>query len=297
MNRFVSALALVCLTIPVAAAAPTHLLTLSELRSRPHAQPSATVHYGSDPLQVVDVWLPAGKGPFPTVLMIHGGCWTTRIADRHIMDWLSDDLRKRGIAVWNIDYRGVDRPGGGYPGTFLDVAAGADALREHASEFNLDTRHVPAIGHSAGGHLALWLAARSKLPASSPLHSDHPFPVAAVISLGGLPDLELAGRVKNGCGTEVSRKLAAGHFDETSVPRLGPIRVPQYLVNGLQDPIIPAQMATDYRQRMQAAGDRVHIDWIPASGHFDLIDPNSRAWSVAVKRLGEIMHRDLARGS
>ena len=76
------------------------------------------------------------------------------------MNWIADDLRRRGIAVWNIDYRGVDRPGGGYPGTFLDAAAAADALRDHAARYNLDLSRVVAIGHSAGGHLALWLAAR-----------------------------------------------------------------------------------------------------------------------------------------
>ena len=134
------------------------------------------------------------------------------------MDWAAADLQRRGIAVWNIDYRGVDRPGGGYPGTFLDAAAAADALAAHARALHLDTRRVVAVGHSAGGHLALWLAGRRHIPASSPLHSAHPLPIASVVSLGGLPDLELETRVANGCGTEVSATLAAGHYAETSVP-------------------------------------------------------------------------------
>ena len=283
MTRVFRALALFALTI--AAAAPHHLLTMKELTSRPRPTPSASVRYGDDPLQVVDVWLPKGHGPFPTVLMVHGGCWETSIADRHIMDWAADDLRDRGIAVWNIDYRGVDRPGGGYPGTFLDAAAAADALAAHAQDFGLDTRRIVAVGHSAGGHLALWLAARPRLPRSSPLHSGRPLPIAAVVSLGGLPDLELGTRIKNGCGTKVSAELADGHFAETSVPRLAPLGVPQYLIDGLDDPIIPAVIATDYRTRMQAAGDRVHIDWVPASGHFELIAPGSAAWAVAVGRI------------
>src|SRR3546814_14139141 len=85
--------------------------------------------------------------------MVHGGCWTTEVADRTIMNWIADDLRKRGIAVWNIDYRGVDRPGGGYPGTFLDAAAAADALAANSSRYNLDTSPLVPTGHSAGGHL------------------------------------------------------------------------------------------------------------------------------------------------
>jgi acetyl esterase/lipase len=287
MRRIVRALALLSLAAVVTSAVPPHLLTQDALASRPKPTPTTTVRYGDDSMQVVDVWLPSAKGPFPTVLMVHGGCWETHVANRHIMDWAADDLRKRGIAVWNIDYRGVDRPGGGYPGTFLDVSAAADALRVHAAEFNLDAGRIVAVGHSAGGHLALWLAARPGLPASSPLHSTRPLPIASVVSLGGIPDLELASRIENGCGTEVSTKLAAGHFAETSLPHLAPLGVPQMLVNGLEDLIIPRVFATDYEKRISAAGDRVQVDWVPDTGHFELIAPGNRAWDVAVKRIRE----------
>ena len=113
------------------------LMAWPDLLERPRPQPSVSLPYGQDPLQVVDLWLPSGEGPHPTVLMVHGGCWQSEIADRTIMNWIADDLRRRGIAVWNIDYRGVDR-GGGYPGTFLDAAAAADALRTHAGRYRLD---------------------------------------------------------------------------------------------------------------------------------------------------------------
>lgn len=267
------------------------LLTQADLTSRARPIANATVRYGQDPLQVVDLWLPRGRGPFPTVVMIHGGCWQTRIADRHLMDWAADDLRRRGYAVWNIDYRGVDRPGGGYPGTFADVAAAADAINTHAAQFHLDARRIVAVGHSAGGHLALWLAARPRLPASSPLHSDRPLPIAAVVSLGGLPDLERNMRVDNGCGKAISGKLAGGHFDDTSVPRLAPLHVPQYLINGAVDPIVPAELASDYRRRMTAAGDRVQVYLVPNSGHFELIAPGSRAWATAVRRIASAERR------
>ena len=103
-------------------------LTWPDLTSRPRPAPQATIAYGPAPEQKVDVWLPAGPGPHKTVLMVHGGCWQTGIADRSLMNWLAEDLRARGYAVWNVDYRGIDRAGGGYPGTFADVAAAADAL-------------------------------------------------------------------------------------------------------------------------------------------------------------------------
>lgn len=145
---------------PTQAQPQSELMKWPALLERPRPEPDATIAYGSDTMQKVDLWLPAGKGPHPTVLMIHGGCWQTEIADRRIMNWIADDLKKRGIAVWNIDYRGVDRAGGGYPGTFRDVAAAADAFPKHAKRYKLDGSRLVLVGHSAGGHLALWLAGR-----------------------------------------------------------------------------------------------------------------------------------------
>ena len=138
-------------------------LTWYDLTRRPRPAADVTVAYGADALQKVDVWVPRGAGPHPVVVMVHGGCWQTSIADRRLMDWVAGDLRDAGVAVWNNDYRGVDRDGGGYPGTFRDVAQAADALRDHAARYHLNIRRVVAIGHSAGGHLALWLAGRARL--------------------------------------------------------------------------------------------------------------------------------------
>ncbi|WP_395613437.1 alpha/beta hydrolase family protein [Allosphingosinicella sp.] len=267
------------------------LMTWPDLLGRPRPAPTATVHYGADPLQVVDVWVPAGAGPHPVVLMVHGGCWQTEIADRTIMNWIADDLRRRGIAVWNVDYRGVDRPGGGYPGTFQDAAAAADALRAHAADYHLDTRRVVAIGHSAGGHLALWLAGRPRLPADSPLRTANPLPIAEVVSLGGLPDLEETARSENGCGNEVIGRLTNGHFADTSVPRLAPLGLPQVLINGRQDRIIPIPYAEGYARPMRAAGDDVRIRMLDHTGHVELVAPETAAWAAAVEELQRALHR------
>ena len=271
--------------------ASARLMTWPDLLERPRPTPNASVHYGSDPLQVADVWLPEGNGLHPVALMVHGGCWQTEIADRTIMNWIADDLRRRGIAVWNIDYRGVDRPGGGYPGTFQDVAAAADALRVHAAEYHLDASRVVAIGHSAGGHLALWLAGRPRLPADSPLHSASPLPIAEAISLGGLPDLEEAARSENGCGNEVIARISGGRFAETSVPRLAPLRVPQVLINGRQDRIIPTAYAEGYAGPMRAAGDDVRVRMLDSTGHVELIAPGTAAWAAAVEELRRALGR------
>ncbi|MEO6580181.1 MAG: alpha/beta hydrolase [Sphingomicrobium sp.] len=264
------------------AAAPAPLMKWPDLLNRPRPSPDATIAYGPEALQIADLWLPKGRGPHPTVLMVHGGCWQTDIADRTIMNWISDDLRTHGVAVWNIDYRGVDRPGGGYPGTYQDVAAAADALRSIAPRYRLNISRLVAVGHSAGGHLALWLAARPTLAKSNPFHAANPVPIRTVVSLGGLPDLEEAARPPgSGCGTEIIGKISGGNFALTSVPRLAPLRVRQVLVNGLQDSIIPTAYASSYSAAMRAKGDKVAVRLVERSGHVELIAPDSRAWQIA----------------
>lgn len=265
------------------------LLTWPDLTGRPKPVADATIAYGPDHLQKVDLWLPPDKGRHRVVLMVHGGCWQTAIADRSLMNWIAADLRAAGYAVWNIDYRGVDRTGGGYPGTFTDAAKAADELTEYRRQYNLDTRRVVAVGHSAGGHLALWLAGRRRVPKNSPLRTPRPLRIAHVVSLGGLPDLEAtANSPDNGCGTEVVGRLVgtgrADPYADTSVSRLLPLKVPQDLVNGREDRIIPYRMATDYVAAATAKGDRVRLHTVPATGHVELIAPESAAWAEA-KRL------------
>ncbi len=265
------------------------LLVWDDLTSRARPRCDATITYGPDAMQKVDVWLPPQGGPHPVVLMVHGGCWQTEIADRRLMDWVADDLRTSGYAVWNIDYRGVDRTGGGYPGTFVDAAGAADALRDHAARFDLDLSQVVAVGHSAGGHLALWLAARLRLPATSPLARGEPLAIAHVVSLGGLPDLEdVANSPDNGCGVEIVAQLIgearADPYADTSVVRLLPLGVPHDLVNGRADRIVPFRMATAYLAKAQAAGDRVTLQEVGDTGHVELVTPDTAAWAEA-KRL------------
>jgi acetyl esterase/lipase len=282
------------MTAPPAPPPPAdNLMKWPDLLERTRPEPDAIVRYGPAALQVVDVWLPKGKGPHPVVLMVHGGCWQSDVADRRIMNWIADDLRKRGIAVWNIDYRGVDRDGGGYPGTFLDAAAAADALRAHAGEYRLDLHRLVAMGHSAGGHLALWLAGRPRLPKESPLRTANPLPIRHVISSGGLPDLEAAaGPEASGCGREVIDKISGGgRWAETSVPRLAPLGVRQVLVNGLQDRIVPASYPGNYARQMRAAGDAVAVQSIDHTGHVELIAPETAAWATTVKEIDAALRR------
>ncbi|UUL82741.1 alpha/beta hydrolase [Sphingomonas qomolangmaensis] len=283
-----------CATTPPPAAnggfTPMRWPALTE-RAKP--APDATIAYGADAMHKVDVWLPAGTGPHPTVVMVHGGCWTSSIADRSLMNWISDDLRRDGIAVWNVEYRGIDLPGGGYPGTFHDVAAATDALRTHAAKYRLDTRRIVAVGHSAGGHLALWLAARPKLPAGSALRTDDPLPIAHVVSLGGLPDLEAtAAATDNGCGVEVVGKLVGPSptergdvYADTSVTRLLPIGVPHTQIVGREDRIIPIRLPQGFDAAARAAGDDATLTIVPGTGHVELIAPETAAWGQAKRAI------------
>lgn len=293
-------LAASCAPVTMTSSAPSFApLTWDDLTARPREKPDATIAYGSDNMQKVDVWLPAGAGPHPVVLMVHGGCWQTSIADRSIMDWIAADLRRDGIAVWNIDYRGADRTGGGYPGTFMDAAKAADELARDAGKYNLDLTRVVAVGHSAGGHLALWLAARHKLAASSPLHSPEPLKISHVVSLGGLPDLEAtAASPDNGCGVDVVAKLVgtdrSDPYADTSVPRLLPLNTPQTLINGREDRIIPYRMATDYVARAMTAGDEADLITVPNTGHVELVTPDAAAWLEAKKTIRAALGRKAA---
>jgi acetyl esterase/lipase len=174
---------------------PAKRMTWGDLVSRDLPQPTSTHAYGETPVQVVDLWLPSGSGPHPTVLMVHGGCWQKAIADRTLMNYAAEDLRQRGMAVWNIEYRGVDEVGGGYPGTYLDVSHAAEMLLEKGPELGLDVSRIAAVGHSAGGHLAAWLATQENLPVDSAVNTGNRVPLAAVVISGGLVDLNASAPV------------------------------------------------------------------------------------------------------
>jgi acetyl esterase/lipase len=286
-------LAGVAASLALPAGAQPKLMGWLDLLGRPHPKATASVAYGPDPLQVAEVWRPDGKGPFPTVLMIHGGCWRSDLSNLRIMDYAAEDLRQRGIAVWNIEYRGVDRPGGGYPGTFQDVNAAADALMAHGREYGLKTKGIVVLGHSAGGQLALWLAARGTVPAASPLHDGKPLDVIWTVSLGGLPDLSTA---KEGCGEKTVARLLAGSnrvapLDDTSPASLLPTPAARMLIHGGLDETAPPSQGRAYVAKARAAGDiRAWSYAIPGEGHVEEIAPGSRTWAAVTAGLDSVFH-------
>ena len=253
---------------------------VTSLHSQP---PEFRLHYGNDPLQFADLRLPKGQGLHPVVIIIHGGCWVSKFADLQNISALADAIRDLGVATWNIEYRRTDNTGGGWPGTFNDIANATDFLNKIADRYSLDLNRVIVVGHSAGGHLALWLAARHRLLSSSPLYTQKPTVIQGVIALGGVPDLKAYRTdAKNNCGGDVIDNLLENssdkHYSDTSPKELLPIGIPQILIYGTQDNVAPVALGRAYQREAQKNGDPVKLILVKYAGHHEYIVPNSITW-------------------
>jgi acetyl esterase/lipase len=201
-----------------------------------------------------------------------------------LMTGLCEDLARRGLAAWNVEYRRVGN-GGGWPETFLDVAAGVDALAQ--LEAPLDLSRVGAVGHSAGGHLALWAAARARLPAGAPGADPRVVP-RAVVSQAGVADLRLAADLRP--SDEPTRALLGPPSDVYALasPReLLPLGVDQLVLHGERDNTVSIEISRSYAAAAAAAGDSCELRVLVDTGHFEHIDASSEAWRIAADWLAE----------
>ncbi|SRR2546425_403792 len=267
--------------------------------------------YGPETLQFGNLYLPNTPGPYPTVILIHGGYWRARYG-LDLMIGLAEDLATRGYAAWNIEYRRIGNPGGGWSGTLLDVALATDYLRILAPTYGLDLQRVVPIGHSAGGHLALWLAGRPRIPLvayNSPLAvsqisprgsnskdttSSAPLAITGAISLAGVVDLEMAWRLNLSNGAVVD--LLGGGFNDVperyaaaSPAALLPLGIPQVLIHGTSDASVPLQVSQEYAKAAKAINDPVTYIELEGVDHFDIIDPNSNAWAITIEALQKLV--------
>lgn len=266
---------------------PAQLLKPLDVNKLPATPADHRIRYGSDPSQFADLRLPKGKGPFPVVVIIHGGCWM-KFADLQNTAPMSDALRHAGLATWNIEYRRVDNIGGGWPGTFNDVAAAVDHLKTIAKTYKLDLTQVIVVGHSAGGHLALWVAARHHLPKNSPLFVEKPLRMGGAVNLGGMGDLKSFLPVqKQVCGDVPITKLVGGlpsevaqRYHDASPAELLPLGVQQILITGAEDLLVPPKYGKEYKVAAEKSGDKIEMIEIENAGHFEVIAPNSTAWPI-----------------
>jgi acetyl esterase/lipase len=258
------------------------LMTFDDILALGSPAPGLRLHYGDAQHQFGELRVPDGKGPRPVAVVVHGGCWRARYGLTHIGRF-SESLASEGLATWTLEYRRVGDEGGGWPGTLLDVAAGVDYLREIAKDHAIDLERVVAVGHSAGGQLVLWLAARQGLPESSPLFTSSPLPLAGVVSLAGVDDLSRAVR-EEVCGDMAAALLGGApsevpeRYREASPIERLPLGVALHLVSGSRDEIVPAAFAKDFQTAAGRAGDSVMWTLVEGAGHFDLIAPTSFAW-------------------
>lgn len=269
------------------------MLTVADYMAFPAAPADRRVGYGPHADQFAELYLPAGAGPHPAVVLLHGGCWRSMYGLAPLGP-LCEALRGLGVAVWSLEYRRLGG-GGGWPATFEDVAAGADALARLAAEHAVDLGRVAAAGHSAGGHLALWLAARPRLPAGSPLHRPAPLPIAGVVALAGLADLE-DGLARELCGGACA-ELLGGRPDEVperyaqgSPAAMLPLGVPQRHIVGSGDTTVPPDYLAAYVGRAVAAGDDATLEVLPGAGHFEPVDPSGAAWPALRRALAGVLN-------
>jgi acetyl esterase/lipase len=274
-------------------------LDLATAAVRPGAQ---RIAYGKLPLQFGELRVPKSSGPHPVAIVVHGGCWLAKIPSLDERAVAIDNMRPAaaaltdaGIATWSIEYRRLGHQGGGWPGTFHDVANGADFVRTLAREHRLDLTRVISFGHSAGGHLALWLAARSKLPKTSELYSSNPLKLSGVVDLDGPGDLKATIPLQQPiCGSPVITDLLGGSPDQQaqryhdgSPIELLPLKVPVEFYAGRMF----AAHAEPYEAAARRAGDRIHATVLAEAGHFVFIDPQSEVWPQvleSVRRLAAI---------
>ncbi|HZV63413.1 MAG TPA: alpha/beta hydrolase [Telluria sp.] len=268
------------------AAAP---MTLADYLALNGPAPTARIAYGSAPSQYAELFRPAGAGPFPVLVLVHGGCWTVQFGGIVQMRNVAGALAAQGIAVWNVEYRRVDEEGGGYPGSYQDIGAALDKLGAEAATYQLDIRRVAAMGHSAGGQLVQWSAGRARIPASSPLFAAAPLAPREIISLGGLADLRHEkDLIKRSCGRDTEQLAGQPSasrpdvFSDTNAAELMPNGSHTVLVTGELDTISPPRAAHDYAARANAAGDRAEVVILPKASHYDEVAASSPAWPLVL---------------
>ncbi|MFG1778942.1 alpha/beta hydrolase family protein [Micromonospora sp. NPDC049048] len=257
-----------------------------DVLSRPAPAPDATVSYGDHPDQVADLRVPAGSGPARRlVVVVHGGFWRAEYDRRHT-DWLATALAALGHPVAQVEYRRTGQPGGGWPTTLTDVLTGVTELPRLAAEA-LPGRVAAGppllVGHSAGGHLALYVAAHA------------PAAVGGVLALAPVSDLAEAYRLDLDEGA-VAALLGGGPADvparyaEADPRQSVPTSTRTVVVHGALDQQVPITMSREYVAASRAAGGDISLVELPECEHFGLIDPESATWpqiTAAFRSLGE----------
>jgi len=248
-------------------------MSAEDILNQPQPPPDVRVAYGADPNQFLEARLPRTPGPHAVLLNIHGGYWRAKYGLAHA-GRLCEALRTAGVATFNSEYRRVGNVGGGWPGTFEDIRSAYRFLQQEHSRFHLDHRRLVVMGHSAGGQLALCLAA-------------HDASIPNAISLAGVVDLKkaFALHLSNDAVAEFlggKPDAVPEHYREADPMELSIPQTRQWLVQGTEDDTVPPEFSRDYVTHKKKAGESVKLLEIPHADHFDLIDPASAAFKQVI---------------
>ena len=246
--------------------------TLARLARDAFARPARRHAYGPDRLQRADLYVPRGAGPHPVAVLLHGGSWQARYG-RWVLRLAAADLVRHGYAVWNIGYRRIGRgEGGGWPATFEDVGAGVDRRAAAAArDPRLDLDAVVAIGHSAGGQLALWAASRDDSAVAFRR-------VAALAAVCDMASAQIAREMLGGGPDEVPERYAT-----VDPIRRVPLPMPVLLVHGSGDETVAVRHSRDYAAAARAAGGEVELIEPRDGEHRSYVDPRSEGWRSALE--------------
>ncbi|MEP7000255.1 MAG: alpha/beta hydrolase [bacterium] len=268
------------------------MIQYSELLAAPVAPADHRIPYGKDVTQFGELRLPESGELVPLVVLIHGGCWRAQYDLKHVGS-TAVALVKDGFATWTIEYRRLGDTSGGWPGTFDDVSQAVDYVRTLATQFpRIDTTRVVLMGHSAGGQLALWAASRKQNESTGIYRSSRPpLAVAGVVSLAGITDLAEYGAISTGCNGSVTPLMGGtaaalpDRYRAVSPIERAPIGVPVQLVHGEADPIVPVAQSRKFLAHNRSVGGVGELSIVPGAGHFDLLAPQSEAWSTVLRAI------------
>jgi dipeptidyl aminopeptidase/acylaminoacyl peptidase len=255
------------------------------------------MRYGDDPNQFAEIRFPKYKGPFPLLFVVHGGFWQS-VYDLSHIGHLCAAFTSRGIITCNIEYRRIGNSGGGWPGTFQDISLGTrNILQDLSNDSRFDQTRTAIVGHSAGGHLALWLVGSHRISKSSPLHNDQKQEIRRAISLAGVSDLRSAWTKKLGHGT-VTRLMGGSpdehpdRYDVGSPIELLPTGARHVLVHGTADDTVPLSQSEAFVERADKLGDQSTLINLDGIGHYELIDPKSETWPEVVRAVLSLLDLD-----
>lgn len=253
------------------------------------------VSYGDNRMQVGELRLPDSTStePVPLVIIIHGGCWISALASYRFMDTFSEAITDFGYATWNIEYRALGT-GGAWPTIFQDVGSAVDYTRILAHTYPIDISNIAVIGHSAGGHLALWAASRTTIKNDNELYTENPLVIKGAISLAGVADVTgihaCSPQVSEiiGMATSPTSETLTNRLLTTSPHHMLPSSTTTVLISGSLDNLVPPAMGTEYSNKASSLGDTSTHYILEGLNHFDLIDPSKTNWSLYQQSLEEI---------